>query len=160
VRDQASDPYKTTGKITVLYISFFIFFITNWKTEDSDRDDFESAWQNRLTIIIVFRMTFRSTDLLPFLGRHCSGWLLVIQVWFDWIFRSRPRTDRVVGLNMGPWHGEEQKSWRESESVATRQIGFVTSKQTKPDASNADSHLHTHVCKSVVSRSTVTLVTS
>jgi hypothetical protein len=32
VRDQASYPYKTTGKIIVLYILIFTFLIANRKT--------------------------------------------------------------------------------------------------------------------------------
>jgi hypothetical protein len=34
VRDQVSHPYKTTGKIIILYILIFIFLIENWKTKD------------------------------------------------------------------------------------------------------------------------------
>jgi hypothetical protein len=33
LKDQASHPYETTGKITVLYI--FINLLANWKTKDS-----------------------------------------------------------------------------------------------------------------------------
>ena len=35
VRDQVSHPYKTTGKIPVLYISIFNFCIAKWKTKYS-----------------------------------------------------------------------------------------------------------------------------
>jgi len=35
VNDQVSHPYKATGKIIVLYILIFIFFIANWKTKTS-----------------------------------------------------------------------------------------------------------------------------
>jgi hypothetical protein len=35
VRDQVSHPYSTTGKITVLYILIFRFFIWEGKTKDS-----------------------------------------------------------------------------------------------------------------------------
>jgi hypothetical protein len=34
VRDQVSHPYSTTGKITVLYILIFRFFIWDGKTKD------------------------------------------------------------------------------------------------------------------------------
>ena len=37
--DQVSHPYKTTGKIIVLYILIFIFLITNCKTKDSTLND-------------------------------------------------------------------------------------------------------------------------
>jgi hypothetical protein len=37
VRDQVSHPYKTTGKIIVLYILILYFWIANWKTEDPAR---------------------------------------------------------------------------------------------------------------------------
>jgi len=39
VSDQTSHPYKTTDKITVLYILNFNFWITNWKTKDSAPND-------------------------------------------------------------------------------------------------------------------------
>jgi hypothetical protein len=40
VRDQVSRPYKTTGKIILLYILIFIFFwIANCKTKDSAPND-------------------------------------------------------------------------------------------------------------------------
>ena len=39
VSNQVSYPYKTTGKIIVLYILNFIFWIANWKTEDSALND-------------------------------------------------------------------------------------------------------------------------
>ena len=35
VSDQVSHPYRTTGKIIVLYILIFNFWIANWKTKDS-----------------------------------------------------------------------------------------------------------------------------
>jgi len=35
VSDRVSHPYRTTGKITVLYVSIFNFWIENWKTNDS-----------------------------------------------------------------------------------------------------------------------------
>jgi len=35
VSDQVSHPYKTTGKIIVLYILILNFWIVTWKTEDS-----------------------------------------------------------------------------------------------------------------------------
>ena len=35
VSDQISHPYKTTGKIIVLYILIFNFWMTTWKTKDS-----------------------------------------------------------------------------------------------------------------------------
>ena len=35
VSDQVSHPYKTRGKIIVLYILIFKFWIANWKTKDS-----------------------------------------------------------------------------------------------------------------------------
>jgi len=39
VRDQASHPYKTTGRITVLYVLIFIFFgVANWKTDSALND--------------------------------------------------------------------------------------------------------------------------
>ena len=40
VNDQVSHPYKTTGRIIVLYILIFIhFWTTNWKTKDSTPND-------------------------------------------------------------------------------------------------------------------------
>lgn len=35
VRDQISHPYKTRGKITILYILIFVFLNVKWKTKDS-----------------------------------------------------------------------------------------------------------------------------
>ena len=39
VSDQVSHPYKTTGKIIILYILILNFWIANWKTKDSARND-------------------------------------------------------------------------------------------------------------------------
>ena len=39
MRNQISHPYKTRGKIIVLYILNFIFCIANWKTKDSAMND-------------------------------------------------------------------------------------------------------------------------
>jgi len=36
VRDQVSHPYKTTGKITLLYTSISKFLEMRWKIEDSE----------------------------------------------------------------------------------------------------------------------------
>ena len=34
VKDQVSHPYKTTGKIRILYILLVVFWVTNWKTKN------------------------------------------------------------------------------------------------------------------------------
>jgi hypothetical protein len=39
VRDQVSQPYKTIGKIIVLYILIFVFLIANWMPEDPAPND-------------------------------------------------------------------------------------------------------------------------
>jgi len=39
VSDQVSHPYKTTGKIIVLYIIIFKFLVANWKIKDSAPND-------------------------------------------------------------------------------------------------------------------------
>jgi hypothetical protein len=39
VSDKVSLPYKTTGKLILLYILIFIVCIVNWKTKDSATND-------------------------------------------------------------------------------------------------------------------------
>ena len=39
INDQVSHPYQTTGKIIVLHISIFNFWIATWKTKDSAPND-------------------------------------------------------------------------------------------------------------------------
>jgi hypothetical protein len=39
VSDQFPYPYKTTGKIIILYILIFRFWISNWKTKYSAPND-------------------------------------------------------------------------------------------------------------------------
>jgi len=43
VKDQVSHPYKTTGKIIVLYILILNIWITTWKTENSAPNDSKQA---------------------------------------------------------------------------------------------------------------------
>ena len=129
LRDQVSYPYKIRQNYSSVYLDLYIFGC-QLKDKRFLSETIFCLLGKMDQEYFCLRITFRNADFVPRLGRESSVWLLMIQGWFDWIFRSRTRRDRTVGLNMGPWHGEEQKSRREGESVATRQIGFVTSKQT------------------------------
>ena len=59
VSDQVSDPYKTTGKITVHYILIFIFWVANWRQKILHRMTASIAFpQSALNLFLNITLDF------------------------------------------------------------------------------------------------------